>query len=51
MVNEVTKEMSGMETANCTKLLVPVYRTTVCHVTEDCNLDVGFVHMFNNYAN
>ena len=51
MAFEVTKEMIGMETANSTKLLVTIYQTTVCHITEDCNLYVGFVHMFNNYAN
>lgn len=51
MAFEVTKEINGMETANSTKLLVPVYHTTVCHITEDCNLYVRFVHMFNIYAN
>lgn len=45
------KEINGMETANSTKLLVPFYQITVCHITEECNLYVGFVHMFNNYAN
>lgn len=51
MAFEVTKELIGMETANLTKLLVPIYQTTVCHITENCNLYVGFVYMFNNYAN
>jgi len=50
MAFEVTKEMIGMETANSTEPLVPIYQTAVCHITEDC-LYVGFVHMFNNYAN
>ena len=51
MAFEVTKEINGMETANSTKLLVPFYQITVRHITEECNLYVGFVHMFNNYAN
>lgn len=51
MAFEITKEMNGMETENSTKLLVPIYQTTLCYITEDCNLDVGYVRMFNNYAN